>query len=332
MAVKTIQPAAGTTCVAQNTTIQITFTSSANPNTINSNNIQVTDSSNNAVAGTLTYDSTSDTATFTPNSPLASNMTYTISVKGVTSMSGAVISPFTSTFTTGPCTTQAQYTVSLFNSINENAIYGQISVDSTGTVTATVKGATPTTTYALGFCPAPSQMYSCISVGNVVTDASGNANTTIAFPQPGSWAGDFQLSLNGTAQYQTDVVPNMSSAVYTASLQPASTANGKGIFLNGNPGPQDPLSSGGVSLSNGNVIQVQLTGAAPNVAYSTGECPTYFGSDCYALYNSQGQGSFNTNSSGDVSYSVLQDNVPGDIFTVSQQTGHAGFVSGFNVP
>ena len=122
-----------------------------------------------------------------------------------------------------------QYQVSLFNAAR-NTIVGHISVDSLGTVSASVKSATASTTYSMQFCPAPSQMYGCFAVGNVVTDTEGNSATTIAFPKSGAWAGDFQLSLNGTAQYETDVVPNATSAVYLGTQQPATTVNGNGIF------------------------------------------------------------------------------------------------------
>jgi hypothetical protein len=222
-----------------------------------------------------------------------------------------------------------QYQVSLFN-VGRNAIFGQVSVDSSGAVTASLHSAAASATYSLQFCPAPSQMYECFAVGNVVTDASGNSTATIPFPTSGDWAGDFQLSLNGTAQYQTDVVPNAISAVYLGRQQPATTVNGQGIFQYGSPGPQDPLTGGTVTLGGGELL-VQLTGASPNSAYNTSECPTAFGSSCYELYNPN-QSAFKTDSSGNASYSVLQDGTLGDIFQTSQDSGHAGFVAGFRVP
>ena len=56
------------------------------------------------VAGTLTYNATTFTATFTPNAPLAANTTYTATVSGATDSSGnTMTSPYTWSFTTGSC-------------------------------------------------------------------------------------------------------------------------------------------------------------------------------------------------------------------------------------
>jgi hypothetical protein len=332
MSVKSIQPASGATDISSSATVQITFTTSADPQTVNTTNIQVVDSNKNAIAGTVTYNASSNMATFTPTAPWTCALTFTVTVTGVASSTGAAMTaPFSATFTTEPCVLPTQYRVSLFNFNNEIQIRGEISIDSTGVVTANVQGAAATTTFAFQFCPAGRMYSSCIPLGNITTDASGNATLTITFPQSGSWAGDFQLALNGTAQYQTDVVPEQSSAVYVGTLQPGSTVNGKGIYQYGAPGPQDPLTSGTVTLS-GTAVQVQMTGASPNSTYTAGECPLFFGSSCYQLNDSQNQSGFTTDGNGSVTFSVLQDGVPGDIFDVAQPTGHAGFVAGFNVP
>jgi hypothetical protein len=332
ISVKSIQPVSGAADVTSSATVQITFTTSANPQTVNATSVQVVDSNNNAIAGMVTYNASSNVATFTPSAPWTCAMTFTVTVTGVASSAGAAMTaPFSATFTTGPCGSQAQYQVSLFNVPSENQVQGEISIDVTGVLTATVQAAIANTAFAFQFCPAPEPMYSCIVLGNITTDARGNANLTMTFPQTGTWAGDFQLALNGIAQYETDVVPNVSSAVYVGTLQPATTVNGKGIYQNGSPGPQDPLTSGTVSVS-GTTVQVQMTGAAPNSTYDAAECPLGYGSQCYGLSNNQGQSDFTTDGSGNVIFSVLQDGVLGDFFRVFQPTGHAGFVAGFNVP
>lgn len=332
VSVKSIEPASGATDVSSSATVQITFTTSANPQTVNTTNIQIIDSNKNAIAGTVTYNASSNMATFAPTTPWTCAMTFTVTVAGVASLTGsAMTAPFSATFTTGPCGSPAQYRVSLFNVASENQIQGEILVDTTGAVTAKVQGAAATTTFAFQFCPAGKLYSSCIALGNITTDASGNASLTITFPQSGSWAGDFQLAAGGTTQYQTDVVPDQSSAVYVGTLQPASTVNGKGIYQYGAPGPQDPLTSGTVTVS-GTTVQVQMTGTAPNSTYAAGECPLFFGSSCYELVNSQNQSGFTTDGNGNVIFSVLQDGVPGDIFDVGQLADHAGFVAGFNVP
>ena len=99
----------------------------------------------------------------------------------------------------------------------------------------------------------------------------------------------------------------------------------------GPPDPQDPLSSGTVTLNN-DLIESQLKGASPNTAYSSGQCPVFFGSSCYGLYDKNNENVFTTDSNGNISFSVAPDGLPGDIFQVFPPSRRAGFVGGFKVP
>jgi hypothetical protein len=326
--VTAVAPVAGATCVASNADIQITFSSAANPPMVNSTNIKVTGLGNSPVPGAVTYNATTDVGTFMPTAAFASNEAFTVTVNSIDSSAGVVMqAPFTAKFTSGPCTSaQPQYQSSLFVPGDQNAMNGQVSVDSSGSVTVQLTGVTASTVFSVQFCPAPGQKYACFNVGSVSSDSSGNVTTTMAFPKAGSWAGDFELVSNGTTAYQTDVVPSMNTQVYMSTLQLDSTVNGQGVSDNQ---PQDPLGSGSITLSSG-ALQFQLSGAVPAATYSAVECPTDAGSDCYALYNSQGMGGFATNGSGNVTFSVLPDAVTGDIFTVGNTgSGSLGFEGGF---
>lgn len=331
IAVQSIQPANAATCIDVATTIQITFDGAANPASVNTTNIVLTEAGKNSIAGAVAFDVANNVATFTPASPLSAGATYTVIVSGISGSSGAVMTqPFTSTFSTGPCgTAQVQYKVSLSNF---TADIGQVTVDTTGKVTAQASSLTAKTTYQLEFCPAPSQNYACFPIADMPTDSSGNSSITATFPNSGDWAGDFKVTLGGTSQAQTDIVPNISTSVYSAILLPASTANGNGIVLNGpSPGPQDPLSSGTVTLVSG-AIQFVINGAMPDSVYTATECPTFFGSSCYALYDSQRNGNFTTDANGNVTFTVLWDQTAGDIFEVDPSAARTGFVAGFRVP
>jgi methionine-rich copper-binding protein CopC len=327
-------PATGATSVSTTAAIQITFSGAANPNTVNSTNIQVTDSNHNPVAGTVTYNSTTSTATFTPSTALAANMTYTVTVTAIASSGGnAMTTPFTTTFTTAASSTSsAQYQSPLFGSANSSN--GQVSLDTSGNVTVQLTGATAGTTFSVQFCPAAlvnsSITYSCFSVGTVTSDASGNANTTMTFPQSGSWAGDFQLLTGTTVDYSTTIAGTGASQTYLSQLEPTTTVNGKGLE---GSGAQDPLTSGSITLSAG-ALQYTLTGAAPNTAYSAGECLTIAigDSSCYELYTSQNQGAFTTDANGNVTFSVLDDGEGGDMLQAFSSSGKAGFIGGFTVP
>src|SRR5215467_2321404 len=99
MSVQSIQPANGATCVDPSTTIKITFSRATNAKTVTPSAIQVADSHMTAVAGTISFDATSNTATFTPTSALTSNMVFTVTVTGVANTNGVTMSPpFTASF------------------------------------------------------------------------------------------------------------------------------------------------------------------------------------------------------------------------------------------
>jgi len=330
--VMAIAPLAGATCVATNADIQITFSGAANPAMVDSTNIQVAGSSNSAVPGAVTYDTTTDVGTFTPKAALASNEAFTVTVNSVESSAGVVMqTPFTAKFTSGPCAAaKPQYQSSLYSLSSDNPPNGQVSVDTTGSVTVQLTGVTASTAFTVQFCPdVPfgSSSPVCFNIGSVSSDSSGNATTSMAFPKSGSWAGDFEFVSNGTAVYVTTYVPGENSQVYLSTLQPDSTVNGQVVSNNS---PQDPLTSGSVNLSNGS-FQFQLTGAVPNAIYSATACELIAGSSCYQLDNSQSISGFTTNGNGDVTFTVL-DNGPGDIFSVGRIGSADGFEGGFLVP
>lgn len=331
--VSSVQPAAGATGVATNAPIQIVFSSAVNAATVDAADIKVTNSTATAIAGAITYNSTTNTATFTPSAALATSAQYTVTVTGVTSSGGGMMSSsFTSTFTTaGP-----QYQATFYPSGGTNGGGGQISMDSAGNMTVELTGAAASAMYTLQFCPseqAGGDPIVCTNVGTVTTSASGSADSTMLFPNPGSWAGDFQLNIGSNSEYVTNMNPAASAPnqVYMATLQPETTANGTGVIMAGGS-PQAPLKSGTVTYSSGS-LQFVLTGTSPNTAFSAGESTNYLGSSSsYLLYNSQGQANFTTDAQGDVTFSVLQDNVTGDLFTVVPQGNAIGFIGGFSVP
>lgn len=91
-------PAPGATNAAAATTPTITFNQSVVASSIS---FVLRDSANNPVAGTVSYNDSTWTATFTPTLPLKSSSTYTAVVSGATNTSGAAMaSPVTWSFTT----------------------------------------------------------------------------------------------------------------------------------------------------------------------------------------------------------------------------------------
>ncbi|MGA2652607.1 MAG: Ig-like domain-containing protein [Terracidiphilus sp.] len=340
--VTAIAPAAGATQVQTNATIQITFSSPAEATSVTATNIAVTNPK--PVAGAITYNATTNTATFTPSAALAFGSTYTVTVAGVTSSTGTTMAnSFTSTFTTMAAPPVPQFQASLFN--DYGTIGGRISVDTSGNVTIQLTGAAANTTYTSDFCPAfvqyngTSDAPPCLDTASVTTGANGNGASIMLFPKPGNWAGDFNLIASSnsvplqSAAYSTGSFPASNSdpggfpsgTVYMAPLLPASTTNGAGVATRSSP--QDPLTSGTVTYSNGSMIFV-VSGAAPNTNYSAVESQTVQlnSSGAYELSD------FNTDAGGNASSTEsLDDGAGGDMFQVMPPSD-AGFIGGFSVP
>ncbi|MPZ93375.1 MAG: DUF4082 domain-containing protein [Propionibacteriales bacterium] len=90
-------PASGASGVPVSTAVTATF---SEPVSAGSVAMGLRDPSNNPVPGTVAYNGTTSTATFTPQSALANSTTYTARVSGATDTGGNVMSPVSWTFTT----------------------------------------------------------------------------------------------------------------------------------------------------------------------------------------------------------------------------------------
>jgi methionine-rich copper-binding protein CopC len=97
-AVGTTDPVDGQTSVPTTAAITATFDKAIQPGTVS---FTVTGPNNSAVAGSLSYDSSTDTSTFSPSSPLAYQTTYSATVSGAQDAAGHTMTgPYTWTFTT----------------------------------------------------------------------------------------------------------------------------------------------------------------------------------------------------------------------------------------
>jgi methionine-rich copper-binding protein CopC len=91
-------PAAGSTNVPLNTSVSVTFNEQVNSNAIS---LVLTDETDSAVAATLTYNSTTKTATLTPVNPLAGSEQYMVTLNSVSDTSGDLLpAPVSWTFST----------------------------------------------------------------------------------------------------------------------------------------------------------------------------------------------------------------------------------------
>ena len=103
-------PASGATNVAVSTAPTATFNEAVQPSTIS---FTLKSSSGSSVAGSVSYNSTTNVTTFTPASALANNTTYTATISGAQSTSGvSMTAPFSWSFTTAA----ASSTISIWSS------------------------------------------------------------------------------------------------------------------------------------------------------------------------------------------------------------------------
>ena len=94
-------PVSGATGITTNTEVTATFNEAVQASSISSSNYQLRDAAGNLVPVTVSYDSSTKTATLAPSSPLANSTTYTASISGVIDNSGHVMSgPVSWSFTT----------------------------------------------------------------------------------------------------------------------------------------------------------------------------------------------------------------------------------------
>jgi methionine-rich copper-binding protein CopC len=105
--VTSVTPADNATNVSTGTAVTVQFSEALAPATVTSSTIQLLNSSGSVVSASATYNSSTDTATLTPNAALAASSTYTVMVHG--GSSGPVIESsaynplaanFSSSFTT----------------------------------------------------------------------------------------------------------------------------------------------------------------------------------------------------------------------------------------
>jgi hypothetical protein len=107
------------------------------------------------VAGTVTYDVVSQTATFTPAANLAANTTFTITVTtGARDMGGVPLAaPFHQTFTTGPCKGGGVPPVALCPFIGNFSVLAGSTVTNTGSTTVSGDVGVNPGTVVIGFPP-----------------------------------------------------------------------------------------------------------------------------------------------------------------------------------
>ena len=173
-------PAAAATNVSLDSSVTATFSEAVLPGTIS---FVLTDPLDNTIPATLSYDPVSQTATLTPNSPLAYGTTYTATLSGAQDLAGNAMTTATWTFTTVPDTTPPTV-------VSSTPIAGATGVPLGSTVTATFSEAVQESTISF-----------------VLTDQSNNTIPATWIYDPGTQT----VTLTPTA-------PLAAGTTYTATL------------------------------------------------------------------------------------------------------------------
>lgn len=145
-----INVAAGATCVPLDQKVSVTFDEQMDSLTLNPSTFFI-----EGVAGSVTFNVLSQTATFTPSAMLAANTTFTITVTtGAKDLGGVPLAaPFHQTFTTGPCKGGGVAPVALCPFIGNFSVLAGSTVTNTGsTVVSGDVGVAPGTAVT-GFPP-----------------------------------------------------------------------------------------------------------------------------------------------------------------------------------
>jgi hypothetical protein len=337
IAINNVSPAAGA-CASTTTPIVITFDEAPDATTVSSTNIVVTGPNGAVIPVTMSINAATTQVVLMPNAPLPSGM-ITVTVNNVADLADvAMTSPYAWSFSTacggGGGTgggTSMQYIAPL-SGTSGNKGGGQVTVDTAGNVTVQLNGAAANLTLTVDFCTAAisgETNSNCISVGMLSTDGSGNGNFTGKFPQPGAWVGDFQLS-NGPENPNEEGFDNVYDVAYGPGF--LSTLLG-GKTNSGTTAPTNGTVTYSNSPAPNGSFSITLTGAAPNTGYQAVEEDLYDGSGDYVLYDSNKQGTFTTDSAGDVTFTVLPSGSGGNQFDIEQASGTGQvYAAGFVVP
>jgi hypothetical protein len=120
-----ISPVSGATSIPLNGQVLVTVNKPIDPTSWTQSSIQLLNSSNTAIPGTLA-EPTNQTFTFIPSNPLAASSTYTVKVSNFTDAMGNAVAPTSSSFTTSTTSSTPGLTLT-----STNIVFGATGVSST---------------------------------------------------------------------------------------------------------------------------------------------------------------------------------------------------------
>jgi hypothetical protein len=179
-------------------------------------------SAGTSVAATVAYNASTNTATLTPKSPLAYGTTYTATMSGAQSISGAAMAPVSWSFTTDA----AQPVVT-----TETPAAGATGVSVSTAPTATFNEAVQTSTITFTLASSGTSVAGTVAYNSTTHTATFTPKTALAYSTTYTatvsgakdTAGD---AMNGTVTWSFTTASNTAAATATSttSVQPSATA------------------------------------------------------------------------------------------------------------
>ena len=199
-------PASGATGVAVGTTVSATFSEALAANTVTTSQFTLQGPGTTLVPATVSYNSTTFTATLTPSSPLASNTLYTAAVLGGTNgVKDTAGNALTATSSWSFTTTAAAQTFSITGTISPASIGSGATVNLGGTASATVT-ANASGNYSFvgvangNYAVTPSKVGVTFSPASQVVTVAGANVSGVNFT---GVATNSNLTVNGSQKFQT---------------------------------------------------------------------------------------------------------------------------------
>jgi O-glycosyl hydrolase len=305
--VTAVTPSSGSTGIAISSTVTVTFSTAMSSSTITTSTFTLTAQGGGAVTGTVSYNSTGNSATFTPTNPLSSNTTYTATITtGAQSSTGTALGAnYTWTFTTvaGQAPTVTAFTPG-------NTATG-VSVDTTVTATfseamnaSTITTSTFTLTAAGGTAVTGTVTYS--SATNTATFTPGAAlsydTAYTATVTTGAMASDgTALASSNSWTFTTSGPP----APTVTSVTPASNATGVAVTSTVTATFSEALNTSTVTGSTFTLVPLGGTSVAATFAFN-GDTVTLTPSSPLA-YNTQYTATLTTGITGSNGVALAQN-------------------------
>jgi O-glycosyl hydrolase len=281
--VSAVTPTSGSTGVAIATTVTATFGSAMTASTISTSTFTLTGSSG-AVAGTVSYNATTNIATFTPTASLAYGATYTatIGVGATDSAGGALAAPYTWNFTTltGPVPTVTS-TVPATGATNVNAAAQVTATFSQAMTASTINSSTFTLTPAGGSVVAATVTYNGVTHTATLTPAAALASSvtyTATITTGAQSTEDAALASNYTWTFTTGASPSAVTVNFGTTYQTIAGFGGSTAWLGQMPTAVATALFSPTSGLNLNILRVRIDpegsaagGGAHNLPYETSE-------------------------------------------------------------